>query len=80
MGSETICCQVKSVAVKWTPTPFYTFDKGVTDTATLAHVALAAEHAVKAYFSDELRSAIHRIAEPVRKPVDYIDFSTKPNA
>jgi hypothetical protein len=35
---------------------------------------------VKAYFSDELRSAIHRIAEPVRKPVDYIDFSTKPNA
>ncbi|MCF8470886.1 MAG: hypothetical protein K9G30_08890, partial [Parvibaculum sp.] len=54
------------------------FDKGVTNTATLAHVALASEAAVKAHFSDDLRTLLHSIAEPTRKPVEYVDFSAKP--
>lgn len=54
------------------------FDKGITDTATLAQVALASEAAVQRQFSDELRALLHRIADPVRRSVEYMDFPAKP--
>jgi hypothetical protein len=53
------------------------FGKGATNVASLARVALAAEAAVKDHLSSTLRANLHRIAEPIRKPVDHIDFSVK---
>ncbi|WP_338831867.1 hypothetical protein [Bradyrhizobium sp. 27S5] len=49
------------------------FDKGTTELAKLANVVLASEHAVRGRLSDELRAIVHRIAEPVREPVDYVN-------
>lgn len=49
------------------------FSKGISNMAKLANVVLASESAVRAHLSDELRTTVHRIAEPERKPVTYIE-------